>query len=101
MWSEIHVGGYGNNENDVTIQWCHRINYYYIIAGFVFSNDEPTALVQYQGGPCAVIAPVQAFLLKSIIFDFKKDLKNINSEFMSENSFFFGQNHRLTIWLEN
>lgn len=38
-----------------------------IVAGFCFSKDEPTALVQTDGGPCAVIAPVQAFILKSII----------------------------------
>lgn len=27
--------------------------------GFVFSEDEQTALEQFEGGPCAVIAPVQ------------------------------------------
>jgi hypothetical protein len=27
-----------------------------IFAGFVFSEDEPTALMQFDGGPCAVIA---------------------------------------------
>lgn len=36
--------------------------------GFVFSESESTALVQHEGGPCAVIAPVQAFLLKNAIF---------------------------------
>lgn len=35
--------------------------------GFEFSEFEPSALVQRQGGPCAVIAPVQAFLLKTIL----------------------------------
>ncbi|XP_059472023.1 ubiquitin carboxyl-terminal hydrolase MINDY-3 homolog [Neocloeon triangulifer] len=35
--------------------------------GFVFSDAEPTALVQWEGGPCAVLAPVQAFILKSLI----------------------------------
>ncbi|XP_016994980.2 ubiquitin carboxyl-terminal hydrolase MINDY-3 homolog [Drosophila takahashii] len=35
--------------------------------GFEFSKVEPSALVQKQGGPCAVIAPVQAYLLKIII----------------------------------
>lgn len=29
--------------------------------------DEPTALVQYEGGPCAVLAPAQAFILKCIV----------------------------------
>lgn len=35
--------------------------------GFSFSPDEQTALVQFQGGPCAVIVPVQAYILKNII----------------------------------
>lgn len=35
--------------------------------GFHFSKDEPTALVQSEGGPCAVLAPVQAFILKSLL----------------------------------
>lgn len=39
----------------------------FLIAGFEFSEAEPSALVQRQGGPCAVIAPVQAFILKTII----------------------------------
>ncbi|OXB84697.1 UNVERIFIED_CONTAM: hypothetical protein H355_001174 [Colinus virginianus] len=34
--------------------------------GFVFSESESTALEQFEGGPCAVIAPVQAFLLKRL-----------------------------------
>ena len=25
IWSDIHVGGYGNNENDVTNYWRHRM----------------------------------------------------------------------------
>lgn len=37
--------------------------------GFVFSEHEQTALEQFEGGPCAVIAPVQAFLLKNILFN--------------------------------
>lgn len=39
----------------------------FFIVGFEFSEAEPSALVQRQGGPCAVIAPVQAFILKTII----------------------------------
>lgn len=37
--------------------------------GFEFSDVEPSALVQKQGGPCAVIAPVQAFLLKILLME--------------------------------
>ena len=35
--------------------------------GIIFSQFEPSALVQLQGGPCAVLAPVQAFLLKNLL----------------------------------
>ncbi|XP_067094931.1 ubiquitin carboxyl-terminal hydrolase MINDY-3 [Osmerus mordax] len=37
--------------------------------GFAFSENEPSALEQFEGGPCAVLAPVQAFLLKTILFN--------------------------------
>ena len=30
-------------------------------------TEEPTAIQQFSGGPCAVIAPVQAFLLKNLL----------------------------------
>ncbi|XP_058954761.2 ubiquitin carboxyl-terminal hydrolase MINDY-3 [Pocillopora verrucosa] len=36
--------------------------------GFVFSTVEPSALIQEHGGPCAIIASVQAFILKNILF---------------------------------
>ena len=36
--------------------------------GFIFSEDEPTALLQNDGGPCAIIVPVQAFILKNLLF---------------------------------
>ncbi|PVD30192.1 hypothetical protein C0Q70_09454 [Pomacea canaliculata] len=44
--------------------------------GFIFSKDETTALVQLEGGPCAVIAPVQAFLLKNALFTSRTDTVN-------------------------
>ncbi|XP_046613565.1 ubiquitin carboxyl-terminal hydrolase MINDY-3 homolog isoform X1 [Neodiprion virginianus] len=50
---------------DVFKQWSQ---------GFFFSNDEPTALVQAEGGPCAVIAPVQAFILKELLLE--SDISN-------------------------
>nr|XP_044991180.1 ubiquitin carboxyl-terminal hydrolase MINDY-3 isoform X3 [Jaculus jaculus] len=40
--------------------------------GFVFSESEGSALEQLEGGPCAVIAPVQAFLLKKLLFSSEK-----------------------------
>lgn len=41
------------------------------LAGFIFSEDERTALIQTSGGPCAVIAPVQAFLIKNLIASYQ------------------------------
>uniref|UniRef100_A0A182YCS4 Ubiquitin carboxyl-terminal hydrolase MINDY n=1 Tax=Anopheles stephensi TaxID=30069 RepID=A0A182YCS4_ANOST len=37
------------------------------LQGFAFSDFEPSALVQRDGGPCCVIAPVQAYLLKILL----------------------------------
>uniref|UniRef100_A0A668ARV1 Ubiquitin carboxyl-terminal hydrolase MINDY n=1 Tax=Myripristis murdjan TaxID=586833 RepID=A0A668ARV1_9TELE len=49
--------------------------------GFVFSENERSALEQFEGGPCAVIAPVQAFLLKSILFNRESsDWRHISEE---------------------
>ncbi|XP_008194678.1 ubiquitin carboxyl-terminal hydrolase MINDY-3 homolog isoform X2 [Tribolium castaneum] len=39
--------------------------------GFYFSASEPTALEQAEGGPCAIIAPVQAFILKNLLLKYK------------------------------
>ena len=36
------------------------------IAGLAFSASEPTALRQQHGGPCGVLAPLQAFILARI-----------------------------------
>lgn len=38
--------------------WCQ---------GFEFSEDEPAALRQRCGGPCGVLAPVQAYILKTLL----------------------------------
>uniref|UniRef100_A0A8C1JCW4 Ubiquitin carboxyl-terminal hydrolase MINDY n=1 Tax=Cyprinus carpio TaxID=7962 RepID=A0A8C1JCW4_CYPCA len=49
--------------------------------GFVFSEAERSALEQFEGGPCAVIAPVQAFLLKNILFNTEgSNWKDISEE---------------------
>lgn len=39
----------------------------FFVAGFYFSPHENTALIQAEGGPCAVIAPLQAFILKLLL----------------------------------
>ncbi|XP_055684350.1 ubiquitin carboxyl-terminal hydrolase MINDY-3 homolog [Lutzomyia longipalpis] len=51
---------WGSNDIGIFERWSQ---------GFEFSDQEPSALVQCQGGPCAVIAPVQAFLLKILLMD--------------------------------
>lgn len=38
--------------------------------GFYFSTNEKSALEQADGGPCAIIAPVQAFILKNLLADY-------------------------------
>eukprot|EP00039_Didymoeca_costata_P025271 m.12802 g.12802 ORF g.12802 m.12802 type:complete len:560 (-) comp4733_c0_seq2:884-2563(-) len=38
------------------------------LQGFFFEDTEPTALVQRHGGPCGVLAPVQAFIMKNLIY---------------------------------
>lgn len=38
--------------------WCQ---------GFEFSEDEPAALRQRCGGPCGVLAPVQAYIMKTLL----------------------------------
>lgn len=47
-----------NIKEDVFRRWSQ---------GFHFSHAEPSALVQNEGGPCAVIAPVQGFILKILL----------------------------------
>ncbi len=58
-------------------------NYYYyskISKGMVFSAYEPSALVQFEGGPCAILAPVQAFLLKNLLQNkITEDWKKVNN----------------------
>lgn len=55
---------WGNSEQntaseEVLRRWCQ---------GFYFDAGEPTALVQKTGGPCGVLAPVQAYILKNLLF---------------------------------
>ena len=57
--------------------WHNTTSFNFIIAGFYCSPDEPTALIQAEGGPCAVIAPVQAFILKQLLSE--SDISTWNS----------------------
>ncbi|CAI8604354.1 unnamed protein product [Vicia faba] len=55
---------------DILAQWCNQ--------GIRFSSDPETSmgLVQHEGGPCGVLATIQAFVLKYIIF-FSNELSRI------------------------
>ncbi|XP_072022688.1 ubiquitin carboxyl-terminal hydrolase MINDY-3-like, partial [Amphiura filiformis] len=48
-----------NLKEDVFARWGQ---------GFIFSEDEPAALLQNEGGPCAIIAPLQGYILKNLLF---------------------------------
>lgn len=37
--------------------------------GFTFSNSIPFGLTQLYGGPCGILAPVQAYVLKYLVFE--------------------------------
>eukprot|EP00250_Pteridium_aquilinum_P001142 c11349_g1_i1 orf=375-2147(+) len=55
---------FGSNvSKEIITQWCHQ--------GFRFSADPNTSLglVQREGGPCGVLAPVQAMVLKYLLFE--------------------------------
>ena len=45
----------------------------YIFAGFVFSSSEVSAIEQLHNGPCSVIAPVQAHLIRTILPHYDAD----------------------------
>ncbi|KAK4878680.1 hypothetical protein RN001_011186 [Aquatica leii] len=50
-----------NIKDDIFKRWSQ---------GFYFSTNEKSALEQAEGGPCAIIAPVQAFILKKFLNDY-------------------------------
>lgn len=62
------VFGAGVNEN-VFERWLQPI---------VFHSKEPTALLQFSGGPCAVLAPLQAFLIRRCLENKISDLSTLS-----------------------
>ncbi|KAF5272059.1 hypothetical protein FQR65_LT05041 [Abscondita terminalis] len=50
-----------NIKDDIFKRWSQ---------GFYFSTNEKSALEQAEGGPCAIIAPVQAFILKKYLTEY-------------------------------
>eukprot|EP00092_Neocalanus_flemingeri_P068943 GFUD01084361.1.p1 GENE.GFUD01084361.1~~GFUD01084361.1.p1 ORF type:complete len:440 (-),score=114.09 GFUD01084361.1:267-1586(-) len=50
---------------------------------FLFSTKEPTALLQSAGGPCAVLAPIQAFILKRCLQSKIPNLSTLTPESVS------------------
>lgn len=69
----------------IEMQMSNNCFFHSILTGFEFSEFEPSALVQRQGGPCAVIAPVQAFLLKTILSmeTSSQDFSSVSALFIS------------------
>ncbi|XP_050068943.1 ubiquitin carboxyl-terminal hydrolase MINDY-3 homolog [Anopheles maculipalpis] len=56
----------------ISLLWGEKIKHDVFrrwLQGFTFSDFEPSALVQRDGGPCCVIAPVQAYLLKILLME--------------------------------
>jgi len=47
---------------------------------FQFFKEEPTALVQHAGGPCAVLAPLQAYIIKKCLQDNVQNLQTLSEE---------------------
>lgn len=54
---------------------------YFPKIGFYFSAVEPTALVQDGGGPCAVLAAVQAVILREVMFTRKLKITELTGRF--------------------
>ncbi|GLV38445.1 uncharacterized protein CBL_13004 [Carabus blaptoides fortunei] len=54
--------------------------------GFQFSITEKSALQQNEGGPCAIIAPVQAFIIKNMLSDCEEPnlINNISEDKRNE-----------------
>ncbi|KAJ1270962.1 hypothetical protein BS78_06G091700 [Paspalum vaginatum] len=66
LWTMVFGGGVSKA---VLAQWSNQ--------GIRFSSDPETTmgLVQHEGGPCGVLATVQAYVLKYLLF-FSEDLSN-------------------------
>ncbi|KAI4352972.1 hypothetical protein L6164_007173 [Bauhinia variegata] len=67
--NELFMVVFGSEvSKDILAQWSNQ--------GIRFSSDPETSmgLVQHEGGPCGVLATIQAFVFKYILF-FAKDLK--------------------------
>jgi len=60
----LFQSGTGNNFHDSWVQ------------GFYFDPKMKYGLVQDEGGPCGIIATVNAFILKHLLFCMKGDLEN-------------------------
>ncbi|KAF5395720.1 hypothetical protein PHET_11720 [Paragonimus heterotremus] len=69
--SELNKRIWGKAETDPEVfrRWCQ---------GFYFSSAEPTALIQDGGGPCAILAPVQAVILRDLLFSKKQSLTDLD-----------------------
>ncbi|KAK7270433.1 hypothetical protein RIF29_23564 [Crotalaria pallida] len=71
--NELFVMVFGSDvSKGILARWCNQ--------GIRFSSDSATSmgLVQHEGGPCGVLAAIQAFVLKYILF-FSDELKNAST----------------------
>ncbi|KAE9611347.1 hypothetical protein Lal_00011761 [Lupinus albus] len=71
--NELFVMVFGSEvSKGILARWCNQ--------GIRFSSDPVTSmgLVQHEGGPCGVLAAMQAFVLKYILF-FSDELKEVPS----------------------
>jgi len=71
-WQVIRRLVWGNKVKEIVFQrWLQP---------FIFSEKEPTALIQRAGGPCALLAPLQAFIVKQCLEKKIKDLRSLTQE---------------------
>ena len=50
------------------------------VTGLSFSEVESSALIQTSGGPCAVITPLQAYVIKNILFTTETTSSSVKTE---------------------
>lgn len=71
-WQVIRRLVWGNKVKEIVFQrWLQP---------FIFSTKEPTALIQRAGGPCALLAPLQAFIIKQCLEKQIRDLHNLTQQ---------------------
>lgn len=72
-----------------------------LLTGLSYSEAEPSALIQTSGGPCAVIAPLQAYIIKNLIFTPAISSNSAQAETTTETNFneLTGTSYHILFWL--